>query len=52
MLAELAAQSPQPLSRFAGRLDTPASKFGFMVGGTVVAGLVILVLMAVVGALL
>ena len=52
MLVELAAQSPQPLGRFAGRLDTPAKKMGFMVGGTAVAGLVILLLMALAGALL
>lgn len=52
MLATLAAQSSAPLGRLAGRFDTPASKIGLMVGGTVLAGLVILLLMAVVGALL
>ena len=52
MLVELAAQSAMPLGQLAGRFDTPASKIGLMVGGTVVAGLLILVLMAVVGVLL
>ena len=52
MLARLAAESAPPLGRLAGRFDTPASKIGLMVGGTVVAGLLILVLMAVVGVLL
>ena len=52
MLIELAAQSAPPLGRFAGRFDTPASKIGLMTGGTVVAGLLILLLMALVGVLL
>ena len=52
MLAQLAAESGQPLGRFAGRFDSPASKIGLMVGGTVLAGVLILLLMAVVGVLL
>jgi len=52
MLARLAAESAQPLGRLAGRFDSPASKIGLMVGGTVVAGLLILLLMALVGVLL
>lgn len=52
MLAQLAAQSAQPLGRFTGRFDTPAGKIGLMVGGTVAAGVLILILMAVVGVLL
>ena len=52
MLAQLAAESAQPLGRFTGRFDSPAGKIGLMVGGTVVAGVLILLLMAVVGVLL
>lgn len=52
MLAHLAAESAEPLGRFAGRFDSPAKKIGLMVGGTVFAGVLILLLMAVVGVLL
>lgn len=52
MLVQLAAQSAAPLGRLTGRFDTPASKIGLMVGGTVFAGVLILLLMAVVGVLL
>lgn len=52
MLAQLAAESSEPLGRLAGRFDTRAGKVGLMLGGTVCAGLLILLLMTVVGALL
>ena len=52
MLIKLAAQTAKPLGRFAGRFDSRGSKIGLMVGGSVSAALVIICLMAVVGALL
>ena len=52
MLIELAAQSAKPLGRLAGRFDSRGSKIGLMVGGSMSAALVIVLLMAVVGVLL
>jgi len=52
MLAQLAADSAAPLGRFAGQLDSPGRKIALMVGGTVVATIVVVVLMTLVGVLL
>lgn len=53
LLAQLAAsESGAPLGRYSGFVDTPAKKVGLMVGGAVVAMLVLFVLMAVIGMIL
>lgn len=52
MLAQLAAESAVPLGRFARHLDSPGRKISLMVGGTVVATIVVVVLMTLVGVLL
>jgi len=53
LLAQLAAsESGAPLGRYSGFVDTPAKKVGLMVGGAVVAMVVLFVLMAVVGMIL
>ena len=53
LLAQLAiSESRNPAGRFAGLVDSPAKKVALMVGGAVVAMLVLSILMAVFGALL
>jgi len=53
LLAQLAAsESGAPLGRYSGFVDTPAKKVGLMVGGAVVAMLVLFLLMAIVGMVL
>lgn len=53
MLAQLAAsESAGPIGGFSSLVDSPAKKVAVMVGGAVVAMLVLFILMAVVGSLL
>jgi hypothetical protein len=53
MIMELAAaQSRHPLGRVAPLVDSPGRKAALMVGGSVLAGTVVLLLMALAGALL
>jgi len=52
MLAALAAESGAPLGRLARSLDSPGRKIAVMLGGTVVATVVVVVLMTLVGVLL
>lgn len=53
LLAQLAAsESGAPLGRYSGFVDTPAKKVGLMMGGAVVAMLVLFVLMALIGMVL
>jgi len=52
MLAQLAMESAAPLGRFARHLDSPGRRIALMVGGSVVATIVVFLLMALVGVLL
>ena len=53
MLAQLAAsETSAPLGRFSGVVDSPGKKAGLMVGGAVLAMVLLFGLMAVLGALL
>ncbi len=52
MLAQLAAHTDPVLGRLSGRLDSKSARAAVMLGGLVGVGLVLLIVMAVVGALL
>ena len=52
MLAQLAAQSPQPMGGLLSRLDSTGARVGLMIGGVVAFTVGIFLLLALVGSLL